>query len=164
MAGPMLPATDSATQVAQIIQLAVAPVFLLAGIGAFLNTCTGRLARIVDRARVIEPRLLESTGAEHDRLVEEIRVVDRRMRLVSWAISMSVASAVLVCAVVVLLFAATLTDLHAGTAIALLFIAAMVTLALGFFIFLVETRIAARAIRVRKSLLTHEVDEASGDE
>jgi hypothetical protein len=66
--------------------------------------------------------------------------------------------------VVVLLFAAALVDLHAGRAIALLFIGAMVSLAAGFFIFLIETRIAARAIRVRPSLLTHEVDEAAGDE
>jgi hypothetical protein len=161
----MLPDNDSATRVAQIIQLAVAPVFLLAGIGAFLNTCTGRLARIVDRGRVIEPKVLETVGPEHDRLVAEINVVDRRMRLVSWAISLTVASAVLVCAVVVLLFAAALVDLHAGNAIALLFIASMVSLAIGFFIFLVETRIAARAIRVRKSVLNHEVvDEAAGDE
>ena len=158
---------DSASAVAKIIGQAVAPVFLLAGIGAFLNTLTGRLARIVDRGRVIEPRLLESGGAEHDRLVREINTVDRRMRLMSSAITSTVTSAVLVCAVVVLLFAAALIDLHAGTAIALLFIGAMVTLAAGFFIFLIETRVAARAIRVRKSLLTHEVeevDEAAGDE
>jgi hypothetical protein len=71
---------------------------------------------------------------------------------------------VLVCAVVVLLFAAALVDIHAGTVIALLFIGAMLTLAAGFFIFLIETRVAARAIRVRPSLLTHEADEASGDE
>jgi hypothetical protein len=154
---------EEASVVARIIGQAVAPVFLLAGIGAFLNTLTGRLARIVDRGRVIEPLLLQSNGVEHSRLVREINVVDRRMGLVSWAISMTVTSAVLVCAVVVLLFAAALIDLHAGTAIALLFIAAMVTLALGFFIFLIETRVAARAIRVRPSLLTHEADEVSGD-
>lgn len=156
---------ESASAVARIIGQAVAPVFLLAGIGAFLNTLTGRLARIVDRGRVIEPLLLDSVGSEHDRLVREINTVDRRMRLMSSAITSTVASAVLVCTVVVLLFAAALVDLHAGTAIALLFIMAMVSLALGFFIFLIETRVAARAIRVRKSLLTHEAaDEATGDE
>jgi hypothetical protein len=159
----MLPVTpDDASIVARIIGQAVAPVFLLAGIGAFLNTLTGRLARIVDRGRVIEPRLLEAQGVEHGRLIREINIVDRRMRLVSWAISMTVTSAVLVCAVVVLLFAAALVDIHAGTIIALLFIGAMVTLAAGFFIFLVETRVAARVIRVRKALLTHEPDEDSG--
>ncbi|NJC04472.1 hypothetical protein GGQ97_000265 [Sphingomonas kaistensis] len=164
-AGVTLPVTpDDASAVARIIGQAVAPVFLLAGIGAFLNTLTGRLARIVDRGRAIEPRLLESIGPEHERLVSEINTVDRRMRLMSSAITSTVASAVLVCTVVVLLFAAALVDLHAGNAIALLFIGAMVTLAAGFFIFLIETRIAARAIRVRPALLTHEVDEATGDE
>lgn len=161
----MLPPTpEDASIVARIIGQAVAPVFLLAGIGAFLNTLTGRLARIVDRGRAIEPLLLEAQGAQHDRLVREINIVDRRMGLVSWAITLTVTSAVLVCAVVGLLFAAALIDLHAGTAIALMFILAMATLAAGFFVFLIETRIAARAIRVRKSLLTHEVDEASGDD
>lgn len=161
----LIPVTDDASMVARIIGQAVAPVFLLAGIGAFLNTLTGRLARIVDRGRAIEPRLLEAVGPEHDRLVREINVVDRRMRLMSSAITLTVTSAVLVCTVVVLLFAAALIALQAGTAIALLFIGAMVTLALGFFIFLIETRVAARAIRVRKALLTHEVvDEGAGDE
>ena len=161
----MLPPTpEDASIVARIIGQAVAPVFLLAGIGAFLNTLTGRLARIVDRGRAIEPLLLEAQGAQHDRLVREINIVDRRMGLVSWAITLTVTSAVLVCAVVGLLFAAALIDLHAGTAIALMFILAMATLAAGFFVFLIETRIAARAIRVRKSLLPHEVDDASGDD
>lgn len=160
----ILPTTpEDASIVARIIGQAVAPVFLLAGIGAFLNTLTGRLARIVDRSRAIEPRLLESQGTEHQRLVRELNLIDRRMGLVSWAITMTVASAVLVCSVVGILFAAALVDLQVGTAIAVMFIGAMATLAAGFFIFLVETRVAARAIRVRKSLLTHEPDEATGD-
>jgi hypothetical protein len=161
MTMPVTP--EDASAVARIIGQAVAPVFLLAGIGAFLTTLTGGRARSVDRGRAIEPRLLESMGPEHARLVREINTVDRRMRLMSSAITSTVTSAVLVCAVVVLLFAAALVDLHVGTAIALLFIGAMVTLALGFFIFLIETRVAARAIRVRPALLTHEADEGAGD-
>lgn len=110
-----LPTTGT---VAQVIQLAVAPVFLLAGIGAFLNVTAGRLSRIVDRARTIEPELLAARGTEHDRLLAEIRTLDRRMALVSQAIFLSVLAAVLICAVVVLLFAAGLTGAHLGTAIA----------------------------------------------
>ena len=154
----MFAATDSPALVAQVIQLAVAPVFLLAGIGAFLNVCAARLARIVDRAREVTPRLLASRGSEHDRFVRDLRVLDRRMALVSRAISLTVLSAVLVCAVVVLLFAASLVGLHAATAIALLFIGSMISLASGFFIFLVETRVAARALRISQEILEHEPD------
>src|SRR5690349_17638794 len=149
----------SVTTVAQIIQLAVAPVFLLAGIGAFLNVCAGRLSRIVDRARQIEPLLLASRGREHDRWLGELRVLDRRMVLVSRAIFLTVLAAVLICTVVVLLFAATLFNAHYGTAISLLFIASMIAIGLGFGVFLLETRVGSRAVRIRAELLEHAPEE-----
>lgn len=150
--------STTVTAVAEIIRVAVAPVFLLAGIGAFLNVCAGRLSRIVDRARTIEPRLLESRGAEHDRFLKEIRVLDRRMGLVSQAIFLSVLAAVLICLVVVLLFAATLTGVQFGTPVALLFIATMVAIGAGFAVFLVETRLGSRSVRIRTELLDHKDD------
>jgi hypothetical protein len=146
--------------VGEIVRNAVAPVFLLSGIGAFLNVCASRLSRIVDRSRDIEPKLLGSRGTEHDRWVGELQVLDRRMSLVSWAIFLSVVSAILVCAVVSLLFAASLTGTHFGTAIALLFIASMVSIGAGFVVFLGETWVGSRAVRVRSELLQHTVDEA----
>ena len=155
-----LPVTETeVTEIAAIVQLAVAPVFLLAGIGAFLNVCAGRLARIVERARSVEPQLLGSRGAEHDRLQGEIRILDRRMALVSRAIWLSVLSAVLTCAVVVLLFAGSLLKAEFGTTIALLFIVTMIALGLGFAVFLLETRVASRAVRIRTELLEHQAEE-----
>jgi hypothetical protein len=152
----LTPTETSVTNVAEVIQLAVAPVFVLAGIGAFLNVCAGRLSRIVDRARNIEPTLLASRGAEHERWLREIRILDRRMALVSRAIFFSVLSAVLICSVVVLLFAAGLSGAHFGTAIALLFIACMISVGVGFAIFLFETRLGSRSVRIRHELLDHE--------
>ena len=145
--------------VGEIVRNAVAPVFLLSGIGAFLNVCASRLSRIVDRSRKVEPLLLGSRGEEHDRWIRELHLLDRRMSLVSWATFLSVLSALLTCMVVVLLFGALLTNRHYGTAIALLFIAAMLSIGLGFAIFLFETLLASRAVRVRSELLQHRVDE-----
>jgi len=156
----VLPQSDlSVTTVADIIRLALAPVFLLSGIGAFLNVCTSRLSRIVDRSRQVEPLLLDSRGTEHDRWLGELKILDRRMKLVSWATGLSVLSAVLTCLVVALLFAANLTRLHYSTVIALLFIVAMMAIALGFSVFLYETQLGARAVRVRSELLQHTVDD-----
>ena len=153
-------APDTAvSEIAAIIQTVLAPVFLLAGIGAFLNVCTGRLSRIVDRTREVEPRLLASRGTEHDRLLEEMRVLDRRIKLVTHAIWLAVLAAVLICLVVVLLFAGTLIGGHFGTAIALIFIVCMVALGVGFAVFLIETRLGARAVRVRTALLEHQAEE-----
>ena len=146
-------------EVAQVIQSALAPVFLLTGIGSFLNVCVGRLARIVDRARSLEPRLLASRGDEHDRLIAELHILDRRIRVVNAAVFLSVGAALLVCLVVILLFAGRLVGLHFGTPIALLFIAAMTATGTGFALFLYETRLGTNAVRIRSHILEHRVEE-----
>lgn len=145
--------------VSQTIQLALAPVFLLAGIGAFLNVCVGRLARIIDRARRVEEKILNSRGKEHDRLVNEIRVLDRRMSVVNAAIFLSVVSACAVCLVVILLFAGNLLNAHLGTAIAILFSLSMLLQAGAFATFIQEIRLASRIIHIRNEVLYHKVDE-----
>jgi hypothetical protein len=155
----LLTQTPDLRHLAQIIQLAVAPVFLFAGLGAFLNVCVGRLARIIDRTRELEPRILGSRGEEHDRLIREIRLLDQRIKVVNRAIFATVLAAILISAVVVLLFAGFLSGFRFGTAIALLFIAAMVSTGIGFVIFLHETRLGTRAVHVRTEVLEHEVEE-----
>ena len=151
----LLTQTPDLRHLAQIIQLAVAPVFLFAGLGAFLNVCVGRLARIIDRTRELEPRILGSRGEEHDRLIREIRLLDQRIKVVNRAIFATVLAAILISAVVVLLFAGFLSGFRFGTAIALLFIAAMVSTGLGFVIFLHETR-RGRAVVVRSERAHHD--------
>jgi hypothetical protein len=150
----------SVSTVAEIVRIALAPVFLLSGIGAFLNVLASRLSRIVDRSRQLEPLLLASRGAEHDRWMNDLKVLDRRMRLISWATGLSVTSAMLTCLVVILLFAANLIRTHLGTEIAWLFMVSMVTIGGAFGVFLIETTVAARAVRVRSELLQHQAEEA----
>lgn len=149
----------SVNTVAEIVRVALAPVFLLSGISAFVNVLAARLSRIVDRSRQIEPQLLASRGAEHERWVGDLKVLDRRMLLINWATGLSVTSAVLTCLVVVLLFAANLIRTHLGTEIAWLFMASMLTIGAGFAVFLIETTVAARAVRIRSELLQHKVED-----
>ena len=150
----------SVNTVAEIVRVALAPVFLLSGIGAFLNVLASRLSRIVDRSRQIEPLLLSSRGTEHDRWIADLRILARRMSLISWATGLSVLSAILTCLVVILLFAANLIRTHLGTEIAWLFMASMVAIGTAFAVFLVETTVAARAVRVRSELLQHQAEES----
>jgi uncharacterized protein DUF2721 len=149
----------SVNTVAEIVRLALAPVFLLSGIGAFLNVLASRLSRIVDRSRQVGGYVLESRGDEHDRFVNDLKILDRRMSLINWATGLAVSSAILTCLVVVLLFAANLIRTRLGTEIAWLFIASMLSIGAAFAIFLIETTIAGRAVRVRSELLQHQVDE-----
>jgi Protein of unknown function (DUF2721) len=144
------------SDVLRIIQLAIAPVFLLAGIGAILNVIAGRLNRVVDRSRLVERWHGETEGAEHVRHVEELRLIDRRITLASNAIFLSVASAVTVCLLVILLFVGELLRVNLAYLVAALFVLAMGLLGMGLILFLVETRVAVTAIKVREELLERE--------
>jgi hypothetical protein len=145
----------AAADLAHTIQLAVAPVFLLSGIGAFLNVLAGRLSRIIDRARHIGTTMAPAGDPEHERQVWELRLLDRRIRLASLAIALCTMSAVLICLVVGGLFVADNSRWLVGRYVAIGFIAAMVLLIVGLVCFLLEVRIAYRTIRVRAELLEH---------
>lgn len=141
----MLPDT-TITSVASVIQLAVAPVFLLTGVGAILNVLTNRLARIVDRARALEAQLASS--ADDSYIHEELAMLSRRARLVNWAISLSTVSIFLVCTVIVVLFVEAFLALRVPEVVALLFIAAMLALTGGMLAFLKEIHLAIASMRI----------------
>lgn len=143
------------TTIAQAIQLSVAPVFLLAGIGAILNLLASRLSRVIDRARQLEKLHPESTGSERDRHVRELRLLDRRMKLVNAAIFLIVSSAIAIALVVAVLFVAELAHLNIGNIVAIAFILAMLLFVCGLILFLIETRVAIHAFRIREELLEH---------
>lgn len=149
----MIPVLPEVSTIAQTIQLSLSPIFMLAGIGALLNVLAGRLSRVVDRTRALEKLHPSSTGPEHDRHVWELRLLDRRITIINLALFLAVASAVLTCLVVALLFIGSLTDLHIGPTVAVTFILAMAMLIVSLASFMIEVRISLRAIHVRRELL-----------
>lgn len=148
----MLPTAD-ARDIAHVIQLSLAPVFLLAGIAGFLNVLAGRLARAVDRARMLDERFTPPDHADHDRQVTELRVLDRRIILANRAIFLCTASGALICALVAGLFISNLAGLGFARVMAVLYVIAMLMLICGLAMFLVEVRLALETIRVREELL-----------
>ena len=90
---------------ASVIQLAVAPVFLLAGIAGLLNVLSVRLGRAVDRVRVFETRLGKESHSDHVTILQaEITTLWSRIRLANWSIRMFAAAALVTCLVIVSLF------------------------------------------------------------
>lgn len=138
---------------AHTIQLALAPVFLLNGIAAILSMLTGRLTRIVDRARLIEERFTARDDPRHKRQVDELRLLDRRMWTVNTAIFLVTASAVVLCTVVAIMFLARLAGFGFARTLAVMFALSLLLLIAGLVLFLVEVRLAVRAIQVRDELL-----------
>ncbi len=110
------------TTITHQIQLAVAPVFLLAGIAGIINVLAHRLARVVDRSRQLEVEVPGESERWRSSYAEELTLLDRRMRVVNWSISCCTAGALFVCVVVAILFVADLAKVHFAKPIAVLFI------------------------------------------
>jgi hypothetical protein len=141
--------------IAHLIQLAIAPVFLLTGVGSILNVLSQRLSRVVDRARALEQDFASLDPGHRDSAKNELRVLDRRMTLSILALSFCTATALLVCVLIAILFVADLTNFAFGRPIALLFILAMLMLIVGLILFLWEVRLAMRSIRIRRDQFPH---------
>jgi hypothetical protein len=134
------------SDIAHIIQLAIAPVFLLTGVATKLTVLTNRLARIIDRTRVLEDRLYVTPNEDY---VEELELLYRRSHLINYAITSSTACGLLVCLVIAMLFLGDTTDLPLDRYIAGCFVFAMLALINSFVSLLREILIASRHMRVR---------------
>lgn len=145
--------------IAETIQLSLAPAFLLVATGSILNVVTGRLARVVDRARDLQKRHGETEGLEHDRVVRELRRLDMRMSVINWSIALCVACGILVCVMVAMLFAVGNGRDDLAVAVAAAFIMAMILLLAGLVAFLIEVRLAIKTIHVPIEMLEREVQE-----
>jgi hypothetical protein len=130
------------------VQLSVAPVFLLSGIGAMLAVMTNRLSRIIDRIRFIETRLVEATPAEQPELQRELAALALRVRLNNRAITLCTITALFVCAVVAALFVGAFFGVPASSAVAGLFVGGMTTFFAGLVYFLREIFVATSSFRV----------------
>ena len=140
--------SNAVENIAVVIQLSVAPVFLLAGIAGMLNVLSIRLGRIVDRARIVEARLMAEPQSGHtSTLQEETTGLWKRIRLVNWSLRLFVCAALLVCLVIVTLFLAELARMNLSDAIAAQFICAMTLMIGGLLLFLFEVSVSTSRIR-----------------
>lgn len=138
----------SISEIAHVIQLAIAPVFLITGVCTLLGVLANRLGRIVDRARVIETKLEIPDEVKRAHLKEELMRLSRRACFVNHAITYSTVSALLTCITISTLFTGTFVPAHLSKVITVLFVAAMVSLFLALLAFLREVMIASRALRI----------------
>lgn len=136
--------------ISHVIQLSVAPVFLVTGIAGLLGVMINRLARIVDRARAVENLLAAAGDDDRPRFDHELVVLERRARLIHRAIVHSVIAALLVSSVIVGMFVtATYTWTPDLTkVIAIVFTLSMLSLIFGLLFFLREVYLATQTLRI----------------
>lgn len=138
------------SSISGVIQLAVAPVFLLAGISGALMVMSTRLGRIIDRGRFLKEKKLGAEGEELKSIRAELNRLDTRALYINWAITLATACALLICLVIVFLFLGAVLEFNMGTFIAILFVVAMLCLSTAFILFLKEITMSTMAFRFRE--------------
>ena len=139
------------SDITHVIQLAVAPVFLLTAVGTMLAVLTNRLSRVVDRSRVVEDQLTALDGESLALARQELQVLARRIRLIYAAIALAVVCAIFVCLLIAAAFLGAFVSADLSRLLGALFVLAMMALVAALAVFLREIFLAvtsaSRAIR-----------------
>ncbi|MFA3792470.1 DUF2721 domain-containing protein [Aliiglaciecola sp. SL4] len=132
----------------ELIQLSLAPVFLIVGMGQMMNVMTGRLARIIDRARYFERIGDVDPSKITEKAKNELKALRRRMRFANWAVTFLTAAAVTVCMDVILLLINGLTVVNLDTTIISMFILGMILITGGLISFFLEVSVANASLKI----------------
>jgi hypothetical protein len=135
--------------IGHIIQLAIAPVFLLTGVCTNLIVLTNRLARIIDRSRELEDRLDIGFNESY---MNELDTLYDRSHLINYAISLSTACGLLICLVIAMLFFGDTLNVTLDKYIAGFFVVAVISLICSCCYLLREIFIASKSMRQRRHI------------
>jgi hypothetical protein len=133
------------SDIGHVIQLSIAPVFLLTGVATKIGVLMNRLARIIDRTRVLRDELRKGPDPECH---EELNVLYQRWQLINYALTSSTGCGFLICVIIACLFCGDITSISLDQYIAGMFVLAMVALILSFSFLLREVSVSFRYMRM----------------
>jgi uncharacterized membrane protein YfcA len=134
-------------QISEVIQLAIAPVFMLTALGAIIGALNIRLGRAVDRRRDLEEKLPHMPPEEVASANTELGVIERRVRFVYLSILFAVISGLFICLLIVGAFVGAFVAADISRTIAAMFVAAMLALIACLLLFLREIFLAVSTPR-----------------
>lgn len=133
----------------EMIQLALTPIFLIVGIGNLVNVATGRLSRIIDRARWFASLARNEPERIDDKAILEIRALNKRMRLANWSINFLIAAALMTCFNVLVIMTNGLVSANLYITIILTFMMCIILLTGGLIAFFLEVSLATATLKIR---------------
>jgi hypothetical protein len=133
----------------RVLELAVSPAILVSGIGLLLLSMTNRFGRVIDRARILMPRVGSDGGRRAERVTAQMRILARRARALRTAITLAVVSLLASVLLVAGLFAASACGSEGNGVVAALaacFVASMAGLIAALALFLYELNLSLQAL------------------
>ena len=143
-----MPLSQEVSTIAHVIELAIAPVFLITGIGSLLAVMSNRLARIIDRSRQIEAKWHDLDAIQAVDAEAEFTSLSKRAKLASFAINFCAFAALMVCLLIATLFLDAFIGTNLRWLVGGLFVLSMFSLSGGIMCFLREVHIAMLSLRI----------------
>jgi small-conductance mechanosensitive channel len=144
------------TTISTLIQLSVAPVFLLAGVAGLLNVFTSRLTRSIDKLEQIDAQINKhheqnnACDKESEFLQKRRDFLIKRMKNINFAIFFATATGLMIAFVIISVFFSSLFDFNSELFISLSFIFAMFFLIISLILFLREIYFTNSLINLKK--------------
>jgi len=146
---PKLVLMETLSSLLPIIQLAITPVILISGMGALMITLTNRMARIVDRTRVVAEAIPSASAEDRSHLEDQLNIMWRRALLIRRAVTSNGLSMLVSCLLVVVLFATALFHLQMPALILGLFAAGILLLIASLVDFLRDIFVSLHALHLQ---------------
>ncbi len=140
---------DTLSSFLPIIQLAITPVILISGMGALMITLTNRMARIVDRTRVVAEAIPSAQPDDRKHLESQLDIMWRRALLLRRAVTSNGLSMLVSCLLVVAIFASAMLGLHLQVLMLVLFCSSILFLILSLVDFLRDIFVSLHALHLQ---------------
>jgi hypothetical protein len=128
------------------LQLAIGPVILISGVGLILLSMTNRFGRVIDRSRLLTQELRHASDPERARVLDQLRILSRRARLVRAGIAFGAFSVLLAALLIISLFVGTLLELAIAFLIVWLFVLCLLALIVCLVYFISDINLSLRAL------------------
>ncbi len=136
------------TELIPVLQVAIAPVILISGVGLLLLSLTNRFGRAVDRTRQIHGQMRQTPASDRPQLANQVEVIYRRARLIQFSIVMGALSALFAALLIVTLFLTALLKWGLAALISVFFIACMMSLVVSLVTFIMDIRLSLIALKL----------------
>lgn len=139
-------------QIIPVLQLAIAPVILISGVGLVLLSMTNRYGRVIDRSRILSDKFEQAGAEKSERTRRQLQILARRAGLLRAAILLTTLSILLVALLIIILFATALSGMGGTTLIITIFCFCMLSLIGGLVLFLVDVNVSLAALSLEKEV------------
>jgi hypothetical protein len=136
----------SLTDLITTLQLSIGPVILISGVGLILLSMTNRLARVIDRSRLLSQDINSVSNTDRIRILEELRILSSRANIARAGIALAVLSVLLASLLIISLFLGALFQMGIAAFIVTLFILCMLSLISSLLLFLADINLSLKAL------------------